>query len=396
DARMRILQYFSRLRARDGGTPRAVLDLSHVLARRGHEVVLLTAGGDAVPADRLQPESGLPTVVLLPSAFGAWARVSGRLDRTDAEKVREWIAWADAVHLHVPWDQVGVRIGRTARACGRRYLLTAHGMLDDETMGDRSLKNLKKRLFLMVSARRFLEEAEAVQCTSSVEAEQSIRWFPRGRTVVLPLLCDLSPYERQPEERGHRAFEGADPKVLFLGRLHPIKGLERLIDAAPILRQRHPRVRVVLAGTGEPGYERSLRERIAATGAADLVVPIGHVAGADKLALLRAADAVVLPSRHENFGLSLIEALASGTPVVATRGVNIWRELEASGGAVIAPGTAEGIAEAIARVVSAPASREEMGKHGRAWAFAELDAARVAARYESLYEELRSPRPADA
>lgn len=382
---MRIVQYFSRLRAHDGGTPRAVMDLVSVLARHGHEVVLLTAGGDAVPQELLEPRPRQPLIVLLPSAFRRRAKLTGKLDATDSAQVRRWLSWSEAIHLHVPWDPVGVRIGREVIGQGRRYIVTAHGMLDDTTM---SIRPLKKRLFLAWSARRFLESAQAVHCNSAVEAEQSSRWFPRGHTAVLPLICDLSPFQQLPATREHAAFNDADPRILFLGRIHPIKGLERLVDAAAVLRERYPRLRIVLAGSGDAEYERAIASRITETNLGGIVVPIGHVGGDDKLRLLHAADVVVLPSHHENFGLALVEGLASGTPVVASRGVNIWRELEGSGGAVVVEGTPTSIATAIDTIVADRARRDEMGDRGRRWVFDWLDPERLVREYVGLYETL--------
>jgi glycosyltransferase involved in cell wall biosynthesis len=97
---------------------------------------------------------------------------------------------------------------------------------------------------------------------------------------------------------------------------------------------------------------------------------------------------LVLPTSQENFGFVLVESLACGTPVVTTKGVDLWAELEASGGGVIANAEGNAVAKAVVRVLHTDQGtnmREAMGAKGRAWALAMMEPAGLIGAYESMY-----------
>jgi glycosyltransferase involved in cell wall biosynthesis len=112
---------------------------------------------------------------------------------------------------------------------------------------------------------------------------------------------------------------------------------------------------------------------------------LGFVSGVEKVSLYQAADVLVLPTSQENWGFVLVESLACGTPVVTTKGVDIWPELQSSGGALIVPAEARAMAEAVGGLLSDPARRRAMGEIGRRWVFETLGADRVARGYEAMY-----------
>ncbi len=413
---MRVLHYLSEIVLSHGGVVRAVLDLCDALARRGHDVTLLTFDDrDAPPtwahaaADGAPRRPASPRVVTLP-----WPRGPKPVRRFDAAalgRIDALVRESDAVHLHVPWENTNKQVGALCRRAGVPYILSIHGMLDDWAMRQGSLK---KRAFLALGARTMLRRAGAVLCTAEAEREQARRVVRRASFEVLPLILDLSPFDRLPtreEARRAAAALGASslpiapntPVLLFLSRLHPKKGLERLIDAMPLILARGLRPILLVAGsadpvTSPPGYEASLRKRAADAGISERVVFLGHVTGADKARLFRAATLTVLPTSQENWGFSLVESLACATPVLTTRGVDIWRELEAGHGALPslpAPPPIPALAESIADALADPVRLASMGDAGRAWALRELDPKAIIARYESLYERRATPRPTD-
>ena len=157
-------------------------------------------------------------------------------------------------------------------------------------------------------------------------------WFHRRIAVSRP--------------EGTRLASGA-PTVLFLGRLHPVKGVDILLDAWPAVRARHPGARLIIAGEGTPQYEAELRSRAAARGAdaASVAFP-GFVRGADKVAALAAASVCVLPSLHENFGISVLDSVAAGVPIVVTPGVQLAPWVMRREAGFIAERTAAAVADA--------------------------------------------------
>jgi glycosyltransferase involved in cell wall biosynthesis len=378
---MKIIQYMLGIRNADGGVVRAFVDLSTMLAQRGHEVIVLTTD-DRDAARDWNGREGRPRLVTLPFS----KVVPMLLSRSAMTQSRELFSGAAVVHLHVPWDPICPQLARLARRMRIPCIMTIHGMLDNWTLGD---KSTKKRLYLALFGRRMLERAAFVQCTAQVEAEQSLKWFPNGRSCVVPLPFDLKPFEKLPGEHLARAkapmLNSNGFNVLFVGRLHPIKRAEMLLEAASKLRQRNIRCHVLIAGTGDSAYEQSLHQRARQLGLESHIAFLGFITGAEKLSLYQAVDVAVVPSAHESFGYTAIEALACGTPVVTTRAVNIWPELQSGGGALIVEETTDAFADALTRLHNDRQLRNQMGQRGRDWVFSYLEPTRVIEQYESMY-----------
>ena len=209
--------------------------------------------------------------------------------------------------------------------------------------------------------------------------------------AVLPYLVDLSPFQPLPgaelARSAYPAAAGDVPKILFLSRLHEKKGVDILIDAAHLLHRAGRRFTLIIAGNGSPQYEAQLREQVRRLGLGDVVAFLGLVTGAQKISLYQAADVYVLPTHQENFGLVLVEALAAGTPVVTTRGTDIWREIQSAGG-TIADNTPAAMADAIGRLLDDRPSLPALGQRGRNWVLKNLYADRMAADYETMYAEV--------
>jgi glycosyltransferase involved in cell wall biosynthesis len=199
-----------------------------------------------------------------------------------------------------------------------------------------------------------------VHLTAQGELDQARKWFPRGRGLVIPNLLDLDSFRSLPgpelAKKRYPVFGGGGPVMLFLSRVHYKKGIE------PLLR----------ALARELGVE-------------DSVVFAGHVVGDLKLSLYQAADLFVLPTSQENFGFVFVESLACGTPLVTTKGVDIWPELESSGGALIESAEPERLASTLAPILADRDRLRVMGARGREWVFRWLDPARVLDQFEAMY-----------
>jgi glycosyltransferase involved in cell wall biosynthesis len=130
-------------------------------------------------------------------------------------------------------------------------------------------------------------------------------------------------FEAFPNLRGQRI-------LLFLGRLHEKKGCDLLIEAFNKIRNSSEQIYLVMAGPcAQPDYVRHLQQMAAASDG--LISFPGMLTGDLKWGALSAAEAFILPSHQENFGIAVAEALACGTPVLISNKVNIWREIETDG-----------------------------------------------------------------
>jgi len=387
------------MRLRDGGVVRAVLELSQALAARGHSVTLLTADDSGVPDQwKHAPTPTTPRCIPLTlrdrlaelrrsTAAAERDTVSQLLDRPSMDLVRAAIRAADVVHVHGPWASSNLQVAAAARRAKVPYIASPHGMLDDWCMAQGALK---KRLHLALLSRRMLEKARWVHCTAQGELDQARKHFRRAAAVVIPLPFEAPAFKAPAGSDADcarlPALANDLPKVLFLGRLNAIKGVEKLIEAARLLKERGRPVHTLIAGPAQPAaYGDELQALAVAAGLGGSCEFLGLVGGDAKVSLYTAADVFVLPSEHENFGFVLLEALACGTPVVTTRGVSIWRELEQGGGALIVDGNPEAIAQAIELLLRDPARSADMGRRGRAWVTAFTDQERTLTAYEAMY-----------
>jgi glycosyltransferase involved in cell wall biosynthesis len=387
-----ILHYLDTTDTRRGGPQRMVLDSCRVLAARGHQCTLLASDTTDAPPAWLTPTQGLPLIRRIPAPTlpgGFYTPTALRALRADLQQ-------ADVLHFHCVWSPAAHQIARLARRAGTPYLVSLHGMFDDWAM---SQAPAKKRLFLSLGGRALLEHAAAVHCTAEGELAQSRKWF-NGRGIVVPPLLDLDPFRSLPGPGPARAkfpflIQHARPVVLFLSRLHPVKRPQLLLDTAAALRDQGVHATFVLAGPGEEGFVLELKAKAKNLKLEDRVHFPGLVTGPDKLSLFQAADLFVLPTQQENFGVVLIESLACGTPLITTRGVDIWPELKASGAASIIDDPGAELTRETARLIQDAPARAAMAARARAWVFEAFDETHTARLMEGLYEQARrTARPA--
>jgi glycosyltransferase involved in cell wall biosynthesis len=260
-------------------------------------------------------------------------------------------------------------------------------MLDDWCMAQRGLK---KRLFMKLAGRRYLHSAACVHTTAEGEREQATKWIPKAKITVLPLLVDLAEYDTLPGPGPALAafsqLATDAPKALFLSRLHPKKGVEALLRATADLARGGFRCELFIAGPGEEDYVSRLKRLAKELDLAGQAHFLGMVRGVQKTSLYQSADLFVLPTHQENFGLVLVEALACGTPVITTKGVDIWPELEQAGSAIVSA-EPKRIAAAMHERLSHREKLPEIGERGRAFVRDWLAEEKVIASYEAMYAD---------
>lgn len=367
---------------------RSVIDLVSLLCRGGHQVRLLTAGGgDLPPAWRSGEVANLDLVELEPP---------GRLQllpRAGLRRVAEALSDARLLHLHGLWRPRNAQIAALARKVGLPYVLTPHGMLNYWAASPRWM--MRKAVYFQLFERRNLRGARIVHTTASAEHETARHWVDEADLRVIPLVVDLGASAELPgPDLFARAYPQVDdglPRVLILGRIHPHKRPELLIEAVAELHRAGLPCQLLFAGSGEASYVARLRQQAMRSGLGDASHFLGIVEGAVKLSLYQSADLLALPTMRENFGLVLFESMACGTPVVTTRGADTWRQVEESGGGRIVEPTAEAFAGAISELLGDDRLRRAMGQAGRQWVGEWLDPIRLLRCYEEMYREAAGP-----
>ncbi|MDP1819871.1 MAG: glycosyltransferase family 1 protein [Acidimicrobiales bacterium] len=181
-----------------------------------------------------------------------------------------------------------------------------------------------------------------------------------ARVVAVPL--GVTPGASPRPSRG-RDLAGGDRYVLAVGTVEPRKDLPTLVSAFDALATDHPDLRLVLAGP-EGWGTRALDDAVARAGHATRIVRLGFVSEADRGGLVAGAAAVAVPSRYEGFGLSAAEAMAAGTPVVASD-AGSHPEVVGEAGLLVPPGDPDAMGAALHRVLSDPVLADTLRQRGR-------------------------------
>jgi len=208
-----------------------------------------------------------------------------------------------------------------------------------------------------VLERRILQHAAWIHYSTEQERTQA-DWISAGL-----------PYRIIPNSTAipvARADTGAIRRnVLFLSRLHPVKGLDLLLPAFARVRASLPEARLTIAGAGEPGFVRSLRAHAARLGLDSSIEWSGFLEGEEKQRAFLNADLFVLPSYSENFGLAAVEAMAHGIPVLLSDCVGVKCHVSEAGAGIVTPCEAGALAEAMQGLLENPALLRKMSENAR-------------------------------
>jgi glycosyltransferase involved in cell wall biosynthesis len=277
--------------------------------------------------------------------------------RTLTRALRDALRRTDVLHIHGLWNRVVWAAARDARRAGIPYVLSPRGMLEDAAVGHHSWR---KRAAYALLERRTVHDAARLHATSDREAASLARL---GQTP--PVVCIPNGIEPRDASSAHRDGSSGQhgPSILFVGRVHPIKRLDLLVDAFILVRAEYPDVRLVIAGPDEMGLRRDLTAR--AGNAAAAIQWVGQVTDAQRDTLLAEATALVLCSDSESFGLSVLEAMSAGVPVVVTDTCG-WDEVGSHGAGLVVPQRADAIASALGRLIQYPVQAAEMSHRGQA------------------------------
>lgn len=259
----------------------------------------------------------------------------------------------DILHIHGMWSPFLAVAAYAARRQQVPVVISPHGCLEPWAL---QYKRSKKLLALKTYQGLVLRQATAFIATARRELESIRKLNLRQPIAILPNGVDA-------REFAEREASRAVKTILFLSRVHPIKGLLDLVEAWS--RVRTPGWRIVIAGGDEDGYRAKVEALIAEKGVQSDFEFLGFVSGLSKQACFDAADIFILPTYSENFGIVIAEALANELPVITTTGAP-WQDLVTHEcGWWVAPGV-DGVASALSEAMNLSAQELRlMGQRGR-------------------------------
>jgi glycosyltransferase involved in cell wall biosynthesis len=342
---VKILQVIPTLDPSVGGVAPAMTALSRGMIKRGHSVEIVVLDD---PSSEWIREYDLPV-----HAIGRGLtkyRYSSTLDRWLRTNGQNY----DRVIVNGLWQYPGFAVWRRFAHTATPYYVFPHGMLDPWFKRTYPLKHIKKWFYWPWAEYRVMRDAAAVIFTSEQERDEAREsfWLYRGRETVSPLGVESPPpsstdmkeifLERFPQLRRSRP-------LLFLGRLHPKKGCDLAIEAFAKATRPDANVSLVLGGPDQIGWKRELVEQARKLNVESRVVFTGMLEGDLKRSALMNADAFILPSHQENFGMAVVEALSMGVPVLVSNRINISSEIATDHAGYVEPDTLAGTTSLIER-----------------------------------------------
>lgn len=271
---------------------------------------------------------------------------------------------SDIVHLHTIWHPLGAMARQSCARHGRPYILSPHGMLDRWALGNAAWK---KRVFAFLSERRNLERSACIHALNAAETEAVRDYGLRNPICVLPNGVELPSEVAASGPEWAHDLPGDARVLLYLGRLHPKKGLVGLLRSWSLVRQRECARNwyLVLAGWNEVGHRCDLEKLVRELEIDASVKFVGPQYDSDKARSFSRADAFVLPSFSEGSPMTVLEAWANSLPVMMTKECNLAEGFRHGAAVEISHDHAE-MADELAAIFSLPdTARAQMGLNGR-------------------------------
>jgi len=304
------------------------------------------------------------------------------------KQLEELIPEYDLIHIHGLWQFPLSYSATVARAKKIPYVYHIHGMLDPWAL---SFHPVRKKVYSAIWERKNLNGAAKIICLTENEEKYVRKFGVASPTVVIPngierSFADHLPAKKQFSEK-HPEFLGKY-LVLFLGRIHPKKGIELLIRALQKLSQLPAKIHLIIAGPEEDkAYTQNLKTLVSSLQLEKNITFFGEVYGESKKELLIGADLFVLPSHDEAFSISILEAMVCNLPVVVTKNCN-FPEVERFQAGFVIPHNLDHLVDVMSNIIVDEKAQTQMGANGRKLVLANYHWDAIALRLLQAYRQV--------
>ena len=383
---MKILHVTPSLSQTWGGPSRVIKDLTESLYSKGiHNTICATTGhrvGTIRHSELIELKSKtrlVPTQAL--STF--WTGYSSHLPKTLLDEIK----LHDLVHIHELWHFPHFAAYWGAKKAGKPYCISTHGHLSQWALNH---KKIRKQIYLNVFQKKAMSKASALHAITQEEAQNirrlgisnDIRLIPNG---IHANAC-VDSVNSSDFLAMHPSLQGK-PVLLFLGRIHPIKGLDLLVDAFKLVLNRYPETHLVIAGPDENGYKQHIEDQLKGNETYANCIFTGLLSERDKLKALKLANILVLPSYSEVMGIATLEGMDAGLPVVITEGCQ-FPEVAENGAGLVVQHTSTSLSDAILYLLDNPQIRKKMGQIGQQLISQTYNWSTISDSYIDLYADI--------
>ena len=362
--------------------------LNKELVKKGVEVVVYTTNLDGqeildVPLNREIDIEGVK-VFYFPITFKPW-QYSYSLHRVLAKNIKNF----DLIHMTSIFLSVSTLGAYYAKKFKKPYIISPHGSLMQEPLRRHSIK---KKIYLSLIEKRNLTNASAIHFVTDKEKNDYLATgFFLKKAVIIPNAINFNEFKNQPSVgyfRDKFKISSGGKIILFLARLHPIKGLDTLIPAFAEVIRKEPTAVLILAGPDEEGYKRNVQLLIANYQLQDKVIFTDMLTGNDKTAAFKESDVFVLPSYSEALSIATLEAMFFNLPIIITKNSGLAEIVVDVGAGIVIEKDEKQLTEAILKILNNPELAKKMGENGRKLVETEFSSEKVAEKWIEEYRNL--------
>lgn len=343
-----------------GGPPRSALGIAKGLRAIGQDVAVLASNGNG--------STDLNTSVNCWTEYQGIPVIYIKRYRTNnyffapslANEIKKILRNDDVVIMRAVWTYFNYCTTSILKKCHIQYLEYVLGSFDDWAL---HYHGFKKRIYWKLIEQECFHGAAGILALSQSEKDQVKEMSIQAPICVVPNGIDFETLDQTVPSISNFISDLADKKyILYMGRLHPKKGIESLLHAFQLVHQKLPDIRLVVAGSGEPEYERFLSMMVNDLELGKYVIFPGFVTDGYRLALLHSAYLFTLPSFSEGLPMGVLEALGCGIPVVITPECYL-PEVQTAQAGCITKNDPEPLANTIISIMMDAKGREKMSRN---------------------------------
>lgn len=302
----------------------------------------------------------------------------------------------DVIQLHGTFNFPTIFGAYTAIASQTPYIISPRGNLIPSTITDKRIYHaIRKRLFFLLLAQKALKNANRIICTSQKEQDVMRDQLNTDNITYINNGLDYMPYLKNVNPQILKETLNIDvdqPLFLFLGRFSKEKAIPFLFQVWELVSKEVPRAILVIAGESNPRYRGEMFKKIGSLSRPKSVLMIDSVIGDIKLALLQHSRCLLFPSYFESFGNVVLEALISGTPVIASTGTP-WESLEENHFGYWLPWDIKNWKNGILAILNDGSYKSDVFlKRTRQWVIDNFNWSNVVDRYIEVYKEIQNRR----
>lgn len=289
---------------------------------------------------------------------------------------------SDVLHVHGVWNLLPTLAAEVARRRRLPYVVRPCGMLDAWSLTQRPWR---KRIHLGLVTRRILEQAALIHATTPQEQIEVRQLGPLPPVLVRPNGVDERAFAASSEMLSEelKPLFARSRVVLYLGRVHPKKGLDLLVQA--FAETKSDGTCLLVVGPRDAGYYEDVQAQISRLGLTDRVKFLNPLYGPERFSVYAASHVFALPSQQENFGITVAEAMACGTPVIVSPEVALSAAVKETDSGLVVTRNPTAFAQSIDQTLMNEEQRLAMGCAGRRTADARYRWSSIAEQWRDTY-----------